>query len=174
MHGYRKQPKNMLMAGLWCSPDKPPMQLFLKPVVEMLRKLESEGSYIEKTSTTILLMFSNVGVQVHPSGVEHPFQMKVCVIGFSCDLPARATVQNFVQFNGFHGCSFCEQPGKTVSTSKGGHVHAFPYQHSSPKGPPRTQLGCVLNAAKAVEEHSVVNFAYNYVAYKVIGNYSCL
>ena len=34
---------NMLLAGLWCATTKPPMHLFLKPVVDMLRNLETEG-----------------------------------------------------------------------------------------------------------------------------------
>ena len=34
---------NMLLAGLWCYTKKPPMHLFLKPIVDMLHKLESEG-----------------------------------------------------------------------------------------------------------------------------------
>ena len=42
----RKQPKNMFLAGLWCSTEKSPMQMFLKPIIEMLSKLESEGLYI--------------------------------------------------------------------------------------------------------------------------------
>ena len=102
-------------------------------------------------------MFSNKGVQVQPAGEHAPFQMKVCVIGCTCDLPARALVQNFIQFNGFYGCSFCQQPGKTTQTSNGGHVHTFPYLAKSPKGPPRTQLTCLQNAASAVQKHSALN-----------------
>lgn len=41
----RRQPKNMLLAGLWCSTQKPNMQVLLKPVVESLIVLETEGWY---------------------------------------------------------------------------------------------------------------------------------
>ena len=41
----RRQPKNIILAGLWCSTEKPPMQMFLKPIIEMLSKLESEGLF---------------------------------------------------------------------------------------------------------------------------------
>ena len=42
----------MILAGLWCSSEKPPMQMFLKPIIEMLSKLESEGLYIGNLSTS--------------------------------------------------------------------------------------------------------------------------
>ena len=36
---------------------------------------------------------------------------RVLVVAFTCDLPARATVMNMVQYNGFYGCSHCKQKG---------------------------------------------------------------
>lgn len=96
-----------------------------------------------------------IGVQVHPPDTE-AFQMTVHVVGCTCDLPARAMVQNFIQFNGQYGCCYCKQPGTTVPTEKGGHVHTFPYVHQSPKGPPRTQQAFIQDARKAVKTHSVV------------------
>ena len=33
----------MILAGLWYSKEKPTMQLFLKPIVEELSKLETSG-----------------------------------------------------------------------------------------------------------------------------------
>lgn len=94
---------------------------------------------------------------VHPQEAE-PFTLKAFLIGYSCDLPARAIVQNFMQFNGYHGCGFCEQPGKTITTRKGGHVHVFPYQKNSPKEPRRTHQGTLMNATLAVTQHTVVSF----------------
>lgn len=47
---------------------------------------------------------------------------------------ARALVQNVVQFNGAHGCTFCEESGKNIRTSGGGNVHTIPFDHASPKG----------------------------------------
>lgn len=40
---HRMQPKNMILAGVWVASEKPPMQLFLKPIVEMLSSLETQG-----------------------------------------------------------------------------------------------------------------------------------
>lgn len=56
--------------------------------------------------------------------------MKVVLIACSCDLPARALVLNMNQFNGFHGCWYCMQPGETLATGKGGHVHIYPHDNS--------------------------------------------
>jgi hypothetical protein len=39
----RRQAKNMVLGGLWYSEEKPHMQLFLKPIVEELAKLETTG-----------------------------------------------------------------------------------------------------------------------------------
>ena len=33
----------MILAGLWCSTEKPPMQLFFKPIIDALCVLENEG-----------------------------------------------------------------------------------------------------------------------------------
>ena len=41
----RKLPKNMILAGLWFDPQKPPMQMFLRPIVHMLQKLETTGEH---------------------------------------------------------------------------------------------------------------------------------
>lgn len=78
------------------------------------------------------------------------------VIGCVCDLPARALVQNCMQFNGAYGCSFCEQPGTNLRTAAGGNVHIYPYDCQSPKGPARTQEKAVQYAMEAVQQKSVV------------------
>ena len=106
---------------------------------------------------TLKLFFPLIlGVQVQPPGTEVPFMMKVCVIGCTCDLPAKAMVQNFIPFNGQYGCSYCEQPGRTMLTKRGGHVHIFPYSEHAPTGPPRTQQACEQYALEAVQRHTVV------------------
>ena len=40
---HRKNPKNIILAALWFSAEKPPMQIFLEPVIKMLLPLETEG-----------------------------------------------------------------------------------------------------------------------------------
>ncbi len=53
---------------------------------------------------------------------------------------------------GVYGCGRCLQTGKTVKTSKRGHVHTFPYQALI-----RTLEQVVRNLREAVESGSVVN-----------------
>ncbi len=53
---------------------------------------------------------------------------------------------------GVYGCGRCLQTGKTVKTSKRGHVHAYPYQALI-----RTLEQVVRNWREAVESGSVVN-----------------
>ena len=98
-----------------------------------------------------------VGVTVDVPGVADPFVMTAHVICCTCDLPAKALVQNILQFNGAYGCGFCEQPGKNLRTANGGNVRIFPYQHESPKGELRTAAACVNYAEEAVETNSVVS-----------------
>ena len=106
-----------------------------------------------------MLCANSSGVEVHPCGIKQPFQLTAHVVCCSCDLPARAIVQNFTQFNGVHGCNFCEQPGVSLRTERGGNVRVFPYDQHLPKGPSRTQLLNTQYAKRAVEQHSVVRFA---------------
>ena len=86
-----------------------------------------------------------------------PFIMTAHVICCSCDLPTKALVQNFVQYNGEYGCGFCEQTGKSSQTENGGTVRVFPYIVHASKGKPRTTTFCADDYAKdAVESNSVV------------------
>lgn len=70
------------------------------------------------------------------------------------DLPARCLVCNSVQFNGFYGCLRCRQPGKSLKTKKGGHVHVYPFNEEDPSGPVRTKMGIMRDAQQAVQEKS--------------------
>ena len=83
--------------------------------------------------------------------------VKVHVVGVCCDLPAKALVQNYIQFNGAFGCGFCKQPGEVLVTDKGGHVVSFPFIADNPKGPPRTQKSCIDDAHEAMCTKSVVS-----------------
>lgn len=105
------------------------------------------------------------GIEVHPCGTPSPFRMKVFTICACFDLPARASVLNTTQFNGQYGCNFCQQPGSSCRTEKGGHVHTFPYIQSSPKGPPRTHCGYIEHAKEAVIQKSMVCESYVYATY---------
>lgn len=100
-------------------------------------------------------------MEVHLPDCDKPFQMKVCVISTSFDLPARASTLNTIQFNGEYGCNFCKQPGCTVQTERGGHVHCYPYQIEMPKGPSRTHGMYIESAKKAIQDNSTVSYKTN-------------
>ena len=85
-----------------------------------------------------------------------PFKMTAHVVCCSCDLPAKALVQNFVQYNGAYGCGHCEQPGESLRTENNGTVRIFPYMVDASKREPRTAEACFQNAKEAVETNSVV------------------
>ena len=93
---------------------------------------------------------------MHPHGEQVAFQLTAHVLGCSVDLPARAMLQNCVQFNGYYGCCACEQPGVSIQTDGGGHVLIYPYNLECPAGPARSQKLCQEYAKQAIEQHSVV------------------
>jgi len=78
---------------------------------------------------------------------------KVFLLCFISDLPAKASVLNFIQFNGYWGCARCEQKGLyayyyysitltlnfligcRVSLESSGTIQVYPYNDSNPCGP---------------------------------------
>lgn len=70
----------------------PPMDKLLEPVMENLKKLSTEGLFIES-----------------PNGIAH---IKGKLVLSIFDLPAKASVMAMKQFNGAYGCSVW----KTTST----------------------------------------------------------
>lgn len=100
-------------------------------------------------------VITGTGVEVNPNK-DGPFQMFAHVVGSTCDLPARAIVQNIIQFNGAYGCTYCEEPGVNVRTSSGGNVHTIPFHHESPKGTLRTKESTAQNALEAIQQQTVV------------------
>lgn len=108
-----------------------------------------------------LLGFAGFDIQL--SERNESINIKPYVICFSGDLPARAAVQNMIQFNGFYGCSFCEQPGETVHTSARGHVHAFAFSPEDPSGPPREHDKLIMQAELALQINEPVRvFHYDF------------
>lgn len=134
----RFQKENMILAGLWYGESKPIMLNFLKPFHTALSKLETDG--IEAKS---------------PSG-ENLISKAILLLG-TCDMPAKCMVCNSTQYNGFFGCLKCKQPGISVRTSKGGIVHAFPFESSDPTGPARTHEQTREHARQAFEKRMTVD-----------------
>jgi hypothetical protein len=96
--------KNILMTGLWFGQTKPHMNTFLKPFVDECRHLENTG-FVHK--------FERIQRKVFPL---------IC----SADSPARAIVKNCKQYNGKHGCDWCEHPGECVTRERGPPTRYYP------------------------------------------------
>ena len=54
---------------------------------------------------------------------------KVYLVSGIFDLPAKSLVLEEIQFNGFCGCSYCVEAGKSVKAKNGGRgqVHVYPF-----------------------------------------------
>ena len=65
----------------------------------------------------------------------------VDVIAVVADSVARAPIQNLLQFNGFFGCSWCEDPGETFN-----HTNVYKFEPTSIL---RTKENVDLYAARA-------------------------
>ena len=77
---------------------------------------------MHKTKNTSLCLLG-ITVPVGP-------QEKVCkaiVVCFTADLPAKAKVLHFNQYNGEYGCNTCVHAGKTVPVGRG-ITRAFEYR----------------------------------------------
>ena len=90
--------ENLILAGLWFGDKKPFMLNFLKPTVTALQKLESgvDMWYKEKGN----------------------FKIRGVLLACICDLPARALLMNFTQYNGAYSCLRCLQRGKNAESGK--------------------------------------------------------
>lgn len=85
----------LLLAGVWLGNVKPSMNIILKPVLQKIHSLYTNGKHISTPSGTKILKA----------------KLLACVF----DLPAKAMALNFTQWNGNHGCSYCLDSGTQVS-----------------------------------------------------------
>lgn len=108
------------------------MLTFLQPFYASLSVLETEGFLVETSN----------GDQ---------FTSRAILVAGTSDLAAKCLVCNTVLYNGFYGCMKCKQAGFTVKMSKGGHVHAFPFNDDDPKGPKRTHTGTLEDSRQATQ-----------------------
>ena len=82
---------NLITCGLWCHKNKPEMNTFLDPLVDIVNNLSSKG------------------IQCEIEGQER--LIKLYVTACCVDTIARAPVQGIKQFNGHFGCNWCLHPG---------------------------------------------------------------
>lgn len=99
--GIRMNAENIILAGVWQGPIKPPMNVIITPVIDKIQQLRSHG------------------IVVHtPCGLR---TIRPLLLMSVFDLPAKAMATNFVQFNGYYSCTYCLDKGECVS-----HTHIFP------------------------------------------------
>lgn len=124
----RMNKDNLVTAVFWVG-TKPPMQVLLKALQEVMNRLQVEG-------LTIKL----------PSGV-HTFQIYPLFGVF--DLMAKAPILNMIQHNGSHGCPTCLQQGES-------YQRCWVYL---PNGlyTERTHEGVIKDACSAITSNCIVN-----------------
>lgn len=84
--------RNILVAAVWFAKEHPPAHLYLK-------------TFVDKFNAIGKLTWSFAGQVV---------QSAVSIITCCVDSPARATLLNSKQFNGYYGCSWCLQKGALI------------------------------------------------------------
>ena len=92
------------------------METFLKPIIEHLKLLASEGEVCMKSSCihafySLFLFFPGITVTVNNVAVTCKAKLLISV----ADLPAKASLTNCNQYNGQYGCQSCKQKGDQVS-----------------------------------------------------------
>jgi len=135
----RMQKQNILLGGLWFGYSKPNMQHFLRPMWKALSRLELQGTLVQAW------------------GNLQKFVSKIILLAGTCDLPAKCLVQNFIQFNGFMGCSKCLQPGATLTLGPRSHTHIYPYISDNPSGPLRSRKQTAEDVQHYLETGSTRN-----------------
>lgn len=96
--GQRYSNNHMLLVGLYYGETKPDMEQFLTPLVQQFTNY-----HINKME----IVLNNRTVKFEPR-----------IITCSVDLPAKAAVQNMMQYNGKFGCGYCTHPGQSVEVGK--------------------------------------------------------
>jgi hypothetical protein len=86
--------QNLIIAGIWCGPGDPKMELFLKPFRDMATTLAIDGIVVNHNG-------ENINIKVKP----------LCC---SVDSVAKPLLQNMKQFNGYNSCPYCYHPGSPV------------------------------------------------------------
>ena len=120
--------KNIITAGLWIGPEKPPINHLLKPITEMLDQLSTTGIEIKLSNSNTVLVKAKL------------------VLGIF-DLPAKAAVLCCKQYNGQYGCTVCLHPGKYLSRRR--VYPALKYRE-------RTHQQNKLLARKAIRCHKAI------------------
>ncbi len=124
--------KFLMLIALWLGKGKPNCKLLFENLVDQIKLLSQTG---------FQWTFRNKKVS-----------STVDVIAVIADSVARAPIQNCLQFNGFFGCSWCEDPGQTYN-----HTHVYKFDRNSS-----------LRTKESVEEFHASNSFHVYLEQKKI------
>ena len=91
-----------------------------------------------------------------------PHLARAILVNCSVDLPARACITNMKQWNGRHGCTFCEAEGTTIGND---HLHRY---WPLTKSRLRTHQSIFGNATEAVRTGSDVSLLITLRFYAII------
>lgn len=138
--------KNILLLGLWYNEKHPEMQILLKPFVLELNKLKSSGMIVDVNQEKI--------------------NFEVTLICGSFDGPAKATVQNLTQHNGYYSCHYCEDRGEAVPVNDSGTLQVrYPFR----EGVKRTAKEAISNMKEASQKNNKLpvkgNIKYTFSLY---------
>lgn len=138
LYSFRQQ--HMILLGIYYSDKKPPMNVFMRPIMEDINEVYQQG---------MISLPSSKHTHMH----AHPHI--AILLRDSFDLPARAMATNMKQWNGAYGCLYCEDSGTTVG---GDHLHRYwPDQGASTA---RSHLSLLKNSQEAVQSGQPVSLLY--------------
>ena len=110
----------MVLAGLWFGQQHPVFNTFMKPIREVLLKLERDGKYkiYEQRTCGYLLRHNNIGLTLTlPNGST--ILTKAFMLFGVYDIPAKSDVVGTVNHRSQYACTRCLHPGKVIKTVKG-------------------------------------------------------
>ena len=84
--GIRMNSENIILAGIWQGPIKPPMELILSPVLDKISDIKTTGITVST-----------------PGGLR---TVRACLLLAVFDLPAKAMATNITQYNGYYSCTY--------------------------------------------------------------------
>jgi len=90
--------KNILLSALWVGPSKPPVKQLFEPLMKNMINLTTNG----------------IRMKLPPGEIIIHAKLVLAVL----DLPAKAAVLCYKQYNGKFGCTVCLHPGQLVSRSR--------------------------------------------------------
>ncbi len=113
----------------------------------------------------------SVGIEV-PVGPEHT--LRTCGVMVWCataDLPGKAKIMEFTQYNGAYGCTACIHPGETVSVGRG---CTRAYRHLAPPALMCTHAQSFLHWKQAVGTGMVRTYNNTVISLILISLILCL